>query len=531
MDTDFQQPPPPLSTRMNERSSGTGSVSSIDPECLSGDFEFKSNMETVPYKVNAHCPWLCKESGYQNILEIIAHPAIFQRFSQSRCFSCTNHPLEIDVDSNMKNLICFAILPLIWTLFMFVALVKTQSVSLPYEILFSWKAIDYKFPNLTIRDRLLRSGEFKPENNVIAGIKIFGNKIFLTVPRMRDGVPSTLNYVEFNRNEAASVQPSNSPLIPYPSWEFQKVGNCSALQFIMSMEIDQFGRMWVIDVGRVNTMTDNPDNRCPPKLLLIDLNTDKVVKVHQFPSNVVSQTSNFLNDIVVGCKNKDNCWAYITDAADSKLVIYNLKEDRSFFVTHETMEPDPNAIVIPMLEGNYTFNSSINGIALSPIDLQFDRLYYRPLASFRLFSVATSVLQNAMNGKRLADSQVTPFERSFGHSGGLAMDAVGNMYYGLYSNNSVAHFNTRNEQETVLIRNDEAFQWPDTFSFDNEGYLYVTTNKMQRFITNTYDLSQQNFRVVRVYVGHQSYMYSSSTRRKNLQRFGWSNRMNLKKYT
>ncbi|CAL8147985.1 unnamed protein product [Orchesella dallaii] len=468
------------------------------------------------------------------ITKIIADPAIFERFSQSRCFSRTNHPLEIvvDVQSSMKNLICFAIPPLIWTLFMFVALVKTQSVSLPYEILFSWKAIDYKFPNLTIRDRLLRSGEFKPENNVISGIKVFGSKIFLTVPRLRDGVPSTLNYVEFNRNEAAIVQPLSSPLIPYPSWEFQEVGNCSALQFIMSMEIDQFGRMWVIDAGRINILTDNPDNRCPPKLLLIDLNTDKVLKVHQFPSNVVSQTSNFLNDIVVGCKNKDECWAYITDAADSKLVIFNLKEDQSFSVIHETMLADPEASVIPTLDGNFTFSTGINGIALSPMYSQFDRLYYRPLSSYKLFSVPTSVLQNAMNGERLADSQVTTYARSFGHLGGLAMDSVGNLYYGLYSNNSVAYFNSRNEQGTVLVRNDEDIQWPDSFGFDNEGYLYFTANKLQRFlVTNMYDFSQQNFRVARFFVGNKSYMYNSSTRRKNLQRFGWNNRMNLKKHT
>ena len=65
---------------------------------------------------------------------------------------------------------------------------------------------------------------------------------------------------------------------PYPSWEMQKIGRCSSFQFVQSMEIDPEGRMWMADNGYVGN-TKNP--LCPPKLYIIDLKTDKIVKVSQ----------------------------------------------------------------------------------------------------------------------------------------------------------------------------------------------------------------------------------------------------------
>lgn len=69
-----------------------------------------------------------------------------------------------------------------------------------------------------------------------------------------------------------------------------------------------------------------------------------------FPANVVSPKTNFLNDIVVGCHSETNCWAYISDATDSKIIVYNHEEDRSWFVHHPlSMNPDPEAYVIHII--------------------------------------------------------------------------------------------------------------------------------------------------------------------------------------
>ncbi|ODM92044.1 Protein yellow [Orchesella cincta] len=371
-------------------------------------------------------------------------------------------------------------LPKVKTLFLtliwFVAFLTVESSS--YEVILSWKQLDYDFPTLEARNKLINSQAFIPENNIIAGVKVYENRVFLTVPRWREG----------------------------------EIGSCSSLQYVQSMTYDLFGRMWVIDVGRVNIFTE-PDNHCPPKLLLIDMETDEVIKLYEFPDSVVSHTTNFLNDIVVSCEErKEDCFAYITDAMDAKLIVYNLREDKSWFVHHETMMADDEASIIPILGQNYTFKVNIDGIALSPLDANFERVYYRPLSSYELYSVSTSVLKQASNGVSLEHSQVISHGSTSSQSDGLTMDSQGFLYYGLLANNSVGYFNTTSARsvenaEVVLVKNDIVFQWVDTFAFDNKGYLYMTTNRVHRFEAKTLNFSEENFRAG-VFIGNKSYMYS-----------------------
>jgi hypothetical protein len=100
----------------------------------------------------------------------------------------------------------------------------------------------------------------------------------VTAPRWRPGVPSTLNVVD----------PETTLLTPWPSWDAQlPVGDCSALQSVQSMEIDPFGRMWIIDTGTVRYHVDGdglyPDGPCPAKLWIVFVETAEVVQVYEFP--------------------------------------------------------------------------------------------------------------------------------------------------------------------------------------------------------------------------------------------------------
>ena len=47
-------------------------------------------------------------------------------------------------------------------------------------------------------------------------------------------------------------------LQPFPDWEMQEIGNPSALQYVQSMEIDLSGKMWIVDVGRLNILEADP---------------------------------------------------------------------------------------------------------------------------------------------------------------------------------------------------------------------------------------------------------------------------------
>lgn len=54
---------------------------------------------------------------------------------------------------------------------------------------FSWKALDFAFPDERTRQVALQTGGFIPENNLPVGIELWGDKLFVTVPRWRAGRP------------------------------------------------------------------------------------------------------------------------------------------------------------------------------------------------------------------------------------------------------------------------------------------------------------------------------------------------------
>ncbi|ODM92039.1 Protein yellow [Orchesella cincta] len=98
------------------------------------------------------------------------------------------------------------------------------------------------FRNAEARNKLINSQAFIPENNIIAGVKVYENRGVSHCARWREG-SIDIKLCLFKRNKRHF---QFSTLIPYPSWEFQEeIGNCSCLQYVQSMTYDLFGRMWL----------------------------------------------------------------------------------------------------------------------------------------------------------------------------------------------------------------------------------------------------------------------------------------------
>jgi hypothetical protein len=99
-----------------------------------------------------------------------------------------------------------------------------------------------------IGDKLSRLGKL-PENNIPMGANVWNNKLFITVPRRRPGVPSTLNYVLVN-----GTQRQNVPLIPYPDWDTNTLGGSGTkLVSVYRVAVDSCDRLWFVDTGLIET--------------------------------------------------------------------------------------------------------------------------------------------------------------------------------------------------------------------------------------------------------------------------------------
>ncbi|RVE54886.1 hypothetical protein evm_000253 [Chilo suppressalis] len=119
---------------------------------------------------------------------------------------------------------------------------------------FSWKQIGYKINGYSYRNS--SDYEYKPHavyfeedleererffiqpNNVPIGFEVYNEKIFVTVPRRRYGIPSTLNYV--TRGEKSPY------LKPYPDMMRSR-----HLFSVYRPRVDVCDRLWMVDTGHL----------------------------------------------------------------------------------------------------------------------------------------------------------------------------------------------------------------------------------------------------------------------------------------
>lgn len=52
---------------------------------------------------------------------------------------------------------------------------------------YSWNQLDFAFPNEQLKQQAIASGDYIPQNGLPVGVEHWGNRLFVTVPRWRDG--------------------------------------------------------------------------------------------------------------------------------------------------------------------------------------------------------------------------------------------------------------------------------------------------------------------------------------------------------
>lgn len=63
------------------------------------------------------------------------------------------------------------------------------------ELKFQWKTIDFDFEIAGKRQEAIDKQTFIPENVIPVGLDIYEERLFLSLPRLKHGVPATLAYI------------------------------------------------------------------------------------------------------------------------------------------------------------------------------------------------------------------------------------------------------------------------------------------------------------------------------------------------
>jgi len=290
-------------------------------------------------------------------------------------------------------------------------------------------------------------------------------RVFVNFPRWEQDVPLSV----------AEVMKDGS-LRPYPNAEWNawrneaKLSNADHFVCVQSVTIDPQGYLWVVDPAAPGNEF-NLDGG--PKILKIDLNGDKVVKVIRFDRTAVPQGS-YLNDIRV---SPDGRTGYMTDSGvKGALIVVDLGTGKAQRVLdgHPSTQVDPSVKV--QTDGkplkrpdNRGPMFAADGIALDP---KGEYLYWQALTGNTLYRIATKALQTPAKAAAAIEKLGTTCVAD-----GYWMDAKGRLFITSPEDNSVK----RREPDGKLhiVAQDDRLRWPDSMAEGADGTLYVTASHIQ----------------------------------------------------
>ena len=308
------------------------------------------------------------------------------------------------------------------------------------------------------------------------GVSVAQNgRIFVNFPRWGDNVPYTVAEVV------------NGKTIPYPNAAFNRLNRndpANCLVCVQSVVVDAKNRLWILDPAAPLLGPALPNG---PKLVCVDLATNKITKKIVFDASVVPSTS-YLNDVRFDLRKGKAGVAYITDSGakgSGGIIVVDLASGnaRRLLANHPSVNAAPK--FLPSVEGQPLMKREKNkppqyldlksdGIAISA---DGSRLFYCPLASRHLYSVPTDVLLDETQTADEVSASVTDHGEKGSASDGLEQDNKNRIYATAYEQNAVLRRLPDGTFETVV--HDARLLWPDTMSIAG-NYLYVTANQLHR---------------------------------------------------
>jgi hypothetical protein len=151
------------------------------------------------------------------------------------------------------------------------------------DLTFKLSGSNLQWPCKSTKNIFTQTNRYLPRNVIMTRGQIYRDEAFVTMPRLKPGVPFTLGKVSLRRGQCTAS------VAPYPCWSLQEEGNCQALQSAVDLFLDGNDILWVLDVGVVNTLAQ-PVRRCPPKVVGINVRTGKVVQNIDLSSLIVGSS-------------------------------------------------------------------------------------------------------------------------------------------------------------------------------------------------------------------------------------------------
>lgn len=295
-------------------------------------------------------------------------------------------------------------------------------------------------------------------------------RIFVNFPRWTEDAP--ISVAEVMRDGRIRPYPDGE----WNAWRNARKNQMSAADHfvcVQSVVADARGNLWVVDPAAPATAAVV---RGGPKLVRIDLKTNKVAQVIRFDETVAPQGS-YLNDVRF---SPDGRHAYLTDAGvKGALVVVDLQTGKARRVLDGHPSTQPEKDVVVKTDGRELRRPDGRGVefAADSIALSPDgrTLYWKALTGRTLYRIATAVLDDARLSEQTLASRVERAAQTE-PTDGLWIDGRGRMYLSAIEQDAVR---VRDGNRIATLVQDKRLRWPDTFSQGPDGSVYVTSSRIQ----------------------------------------------------
>lgn len=313
-------------------------------------------------------------------------------------------------------------------------------------------------------------------NDQPAGIAVTDEgRVFVTFPRHTGTVDFTVGEVKKGKTTAFPTTESNTPKSNDPT---------STLFSVQSLVVDGANRLWMLDTG-VMQVGGTPVTGAP-KLVVVDLTTNKVMRAYTIPANVLV-TKSALKDFRLDFSRSAAGTAFVTDSAPGAeaLIVFDLGSGTAMRRLSGSGVVGPGSGQAPIVEGAplmvrpkngeaHPFAVGLNGVELS---LDSQTLYFNAFTGRRLYSLPTRAAADPSITEEDLVKQVREL-CDMTIAGHLAIDARGRIYAMDMEHNAILRKDPEGDFQPFVTSN--MFIWPDTMAIGPDDKLYITSSQHDR---------------------------------------------------
>ncbi|KAI5917580.1 major royal jelly protein-domain-containing protein [Camillea tinctor] len=258
--------------------------------------------------------------------------------------------------------------------------------------------------------------------------------------------------------------------------------------------------LWVLDSGRPTiNQSSRPSSTYAapggPKLVAIDLSTDKVTRTYTLPPSVHYPDS-YMNDLRFDLRTNATAAGggivYIVDSSNEGRTGFimidlatgeswrQLSQHPSTLAVYEVV-PSYNGIPFYQRQKGHTLGFQSPGNDGAELDQHGEVMYYSALTTDYLYSIETKYLRANPSLDPLADKRASDNVKNLrqrgGNANGFAGDSLGNVYMLMPEHNAIFIYNYTTGLTVPYVR-DSRMVWPDSANAGWDGYLYFTINQL-----------------------------------------------------